>query len=69
MTHFLPRASFQINNEMIAVNIMEVIERTQIRLQTDRPGETNTLATTFCGGIMITNDNANGSQQTDELMN
>ena len=33
------RIYFRIKNEMIAVIIMEIIERTQIRLQTDKRTE------------------------------
>ena len=33
VTHILPRGYFHAKNEMIAVNIVEVIERTQIHQQ------------------------------------
>ena len=36
MPHLLPGGYFHTKNEMIAVNIVEVIELTEIGLQTDR---------------------------------
>ena len=35
VTHLLPRGYLHNKNEMIAVNIVEVTEQTQIHLQTD----------------------------------
>ena len=41
--HFLPAGYFHTKNEMIAVNIVEVIEQKLIHLQTDRQGETKII--------------------------
>ena len=40
ITHFLLGGHFHTKNEMIAVNIVEVIEQKLIHLQTDGQGET-----------------------------